>query len=650
MKKHFKALAKIFLPVVVASTTMVSCGLILSSCVKTSDGTISTSIKIEDQSPDTNEVTSGDALMLYVNVVSSKPIKYQWYVDKNDNNGWTSIQGATESSYNIASSLTQDITTATTWKYKAEIYDPDNSNVKVTSNTYSVNIKPQSTTPDPSPEPTPPSNPDSSSTAITSSSIKLNNVGQLLPSQYLKSLSDSAINTTLITQGFDTTKITNVSYTASEFNDQAGTLSILMSYTENSSTKSYTFTFTDLLKLENSGYHFEFEKANGILNLSAQEISEKVINSNASFQSFVTELGNSDINFKFRYKGIELPLDYLSLNSVSISGFNTSWFTNNKKVILTFTLQSPKINYYTKTANGSIVSNTFDYPSNLSKQTTMEFYSASDYLLNKITNNSSYTSTKYSGYYFYDITKNNAEESQLLISDTGWLGNVTTELTYDGTKYVYQPLLNTSGITSAGNGSLSINLTMEYQTGTSTNINSQTTKDVTVTGFKSYDQDSLFSNTNDVDGKFSLGCDASSYDNNISRLKVRKDAIIAKIDAMEASATSVSFTTTEVPAAIMNGLISNVMCKFSGEQLIGSTNKNYWSNDVTAIGGYYINPENTTLRYNKTDDVFQLVVSNFSISGVGINSENYATNTDDMIINITSPGASLEKLRATTTV
>lgn len=222
MKKHFRFLSKSVLASVAISSAAVSCGLILSSCTNTNsddnnnDNTGSNEIKIEDQSPDTHEVDSENGLTLYVVVQSNKPIKYQWFVDKNNNDGWTSIKDATDSSYSIPNDLIQNITTNTTWKYKVEIYDADDANIKITSNIYNVNIKPQSSTPNPSPKPdpdptpptpnpnpspspTPPTNPDNNpSTSINQSSIELKNIRQLLPSQYLSDLTSATLNRDLI--------------------------------------------------------------------------------------------------------------------------------------------------------------------------------------------------------------------------------------------------------------------------------------------------------------------------------------------------------------------------------------------------------------------------------------------------------------------
>lgn len=654
--KKIKQLNKIVLSLIVTTTSAISCGLVLSSCSSNSKDNSQTNsdVVINDESPAENELTAGEGVTLYVNVASSKTLKYQWYVDKGDNN-WSKIEGATSSSYGITSSTTEGITQSTIWKYKAEIYPEGEEENKITSKIYVVNIQPENNS-NPSPdEPiTPPTNPDNPSepstpsTSITSSSLHLKNVGQLLPSQYLTSISSATLNTELLTQNFDTTKITNVSYEVSEFDDQKGTLSILMKYTSDGNSSSYTFNFTNLLSLGTSGYNIEFENNSNVINVSAQEIASKTINNNSSFQSFVKELKDSNINFKLKLKGNELPLDYLEVSNLAISNFSTAWFTSNNKLTLSFTLQNAKINYYSKSNSSSaIIKSSFDYPSNLNKNMNIQFYSAADYLLNKITSNTSYSDTKYLDYYYYDITENNSLKAQLKITNGQWLSNVTTELTYNSKKYTYQPLLDTNITPSFyDNGILTIYLKMKYQGDSSSDISSQLSKDINVSGFKEYDENDLFANDSNTSGKFSLSCDSKNYDTNISRLKSRKNQIISEIDRLNTEEIILFDDSTIVQQAIVKTLIQSLTCNFSSSELVKSSNGEYYSNDFTAIQSYHIDDLETYLQYDRSKDVFQLVVGDFSIFAKGINGDGYATYEDSLTINITSPGNSLNKLKA----
>lgn len=675
MKKHSNHLIKALLSSLAIGSMMVSCGLTLTNCTNSDNDNNSTGnkdIKIEGQSSENNEVTSGNGLTLYINISSSKPVEYKWFVNKNNSN-WDLIKDADESSYSITSDLTQNINVETTWKYRVDICDADNSNNILVSRTYNVNIKPNQTTPNPEPSPKPepspnpsppnpspippspnpnlpPSKPNNPTTSITSSSITLKNIGQLLPSQYLSDINSLNLKLDLIIESFDKNIITETTYKVDKLDDLNGTLSVLMNYKENGNTKLYTFNFNNLLNLETNGgnYNLEFDGGTNILNLSAQEIYENKINSKNDFKKFVNDLEKSNIKFKFKNKGNELSITYLSFDSVQITGFDTTWFTTNKKLTLSFTFKNLKINYYVKDSNTNINSKSFNYPTNLKKIANMSFYSAVDYLLNKITNNPKYSSNKYSDWYYYDIKFNNSLKSQIEIADNKWLSNVLNKLTYNNKNYVYRPVISKNDIIDCSNGSLTIGIKMLEESNVKSTNYSQETKIITISGFSTYDINNLFSNSNSVDGKFSLSCQVTKYDDNIKKLKTNsvKNKIINKIDNMN-NLENLTFTNDDIPITIIKNLINSLTCNFSGIELEKEIceNETYYLNNLTAIENFYINPNSTLLKYDKKNDVFQLKISDFSIN-IGSTSNDYTTNNNDMIINITSPGNSLSKLRS----
>lgn len=305
---------------------------------------------------------------------------------------------------------------------------------------------------------------------------------------------------------------------------------------------------------------------------------------------------------------------------------------------LNFALKNPKINYYVKEPNGNLQKNSFDYPSNLNKQTTIQFFSACDYLLNKITNNPSYKTDKYADYYYYDIKLNNSLQAQTEIANGKWLSNVINELIYEDKKYVYKPELESE--VSAYTGSLDVSLRMTLVSDNNSLVTrSQRTKDVQISGFSQYDVNDLFSNDQNNKGKFSISCKTDRYDNNISILRRESSKILSEISKNTSNVVVIDSVLKE---RINKPIVDNLTCYFSGEELVKE--KGFYKNEYTAINMFDVDYLDTTLQYDRVNDVFQLVINEFSVY-----SEELEYETTDLseaiIVNITHPGTSLSKLK-----
>lgn len=143
IKKHWSLLKWASSATAVCSITAISA--LATSCVankNNSGDSQQSSISIKDESPETQNVDSDTSLELYVDAVSNVgDLTYQWYVEKNGSEGWTSISGATSNKYEITEEELSKVTSKTTWKYKVEIASAKDPKKNITKE-YSVNITP----------------------------------------------------------------------------------------------------------------------------------------------------------------------------------------------------------------------------------------------------------------------------------------------------------------------------------------------------------------------------------------------------------------------------------------------------------------------------------------------------------------------------
>lgn len=528
MKKKYSKSLKFLIPsfLILGSSAILS-SAILSSCVDNKK----TDITINNQTSDNQELNTNDenGLTLSVEAVSTQggSLSYQWFVNKNATN-WELIEGATYPTYNVSMEDIKDVSTVTTWKYKAEIYKDDDKTIKTESKVINVNIKPtenspseEETTPD-EPEETPPTTPDEdtnkpgtdsnpptnpeapekpvepspvppapeeppitenpetppnteapekpNSDVIDNNSIQLKNSAITLPSQYLTNLTDTKINESLLTTNFDTDKITGVSYTMDSFNDKDGTLSLTMNYISNSKPSTHKFEFKNLMKLdENINYQLNFVGIKDNKLISALDLVEKS-KSVDEFKNLLSEWEQLGVKSRIKANNTYIPINYLDFGSEpSITGFNNNWFIKNKLVTLGLTLKNAKIKYYYKeNANSSISTNTFN-SSRLNEKINIQLSSAVDYLQYKVTSNESYKEDKTAEEYYNEINKKGTSVIETKLVNGQWLSNVINQLTYNGMTYNYKVVVgHKTGIFLNKDKKLCVPIAVKYENTSST--------------------------------------------------------------------------------------------------------------------------------------------------------------------------------------
>lgn len=498
MKKKYSKSLKFLIPsfLVLGSSAILS-STILSSCVSNNK----TNITISSQTGINQELNTNDenGLTLSVEAISTQgnSLSYQWFVNKNTTN-WELIEGATYPTYNVSKDDIKDVNSATSWKYKAEIYQDGDKTIKTETKVITVNIKPvenssteeegesntpnqpeeetpPTTTPDdgtnkpgtdvtppdtpevpkpdekpettpptpnePStPEEIPPATPDNpTEDVITKDSVQLKNSTTTLPSQYLTNLTETKINEGLLITNFDTSKVTNVSYSVDSFNDKDGTLSLTMTYTSNARSNTHKFDFTNLMKIsEGANYQISFNGIKDNKYISALDLVEKS-NNVESFKSLLTEWDKLGVKSRIRVNNSYLSMDYFTFDSSPIiTGFNNNWFIKNRPITIKLSFKDAKIKYFYKDNKESdILSSTFN-SNTLNNTISIQLVSAVDYLQYKITSNESYTEDKTAEEYYKEINDKGTAIIEPKLVNGQWLSNVTNELTYNGQTYKYK--------------------------------------------------------------------------------------------------------------------------------------------------------------------------------------------------------------------
>lgn len=113
------------------------------------DTEVTSNITITSQSPTIQDLSTNNYLILFVNATNgtaTNDLIFDWYVSKDGSEDYSLIQGGTNNAYTITSSQLVNITTETTWKFYANVYERGNKESTIQSNTFIVNIKPDKTT------------------------------------------------------------------------------------------------------------------------------------------------------------------------------------------------------------------------------------------------------------------------------------------------------------------------------------------------------------------------------------------------------------------------------------------------------------------------------------------------------------------------
>ena len=499
-------------------------------------------------------------------------------------------------------------------------------------------LPPTSPNPKPPVTPTPPPATD----PITNYSLSITNKSSLLPSQLIN-VSNNVINSSMLTKNFDNTKITNVSYKLVSLSDKNGTISIEMSYTFNNTIKKRIFSFDNLLKINANSISLFFKKNtenNGKI-WNAYELSQQQLNTNEKVSQFLTKLKTDKLGeVQLLSNGIQIPISYLNTNSITIKNFNSSnFFTSNKKQNIDFELNNPSIKYYEVNNKAKATSNNINFPSNKNKNFNIQFYSASDYLLSKITSNTTYEDDKSADYYWGDQKYNNSSEIQTKLSNNFWLQNYKNEL--DGntfnTQYQVSLINNNNSLTNFDkSGNFDVSLRMKINNNT-TESYSETIKSIKVTNCINYPND-LFSYSSENNlNKFSFKQDETKLEFNLNLLKKHKNSILNDINVHDTKQNiQITSLRSEIIGTLMQSFKNNTKISFNNHELVKNNNNNY-QNDYIYINSFYM--DNFELWYNKTQDVFQIKFD------AAVSMSNDYESSQKITMNITTIGQSLNNLK-----
>lgn len=538
--------------------------------------------------------------------------------------------------------------------------DPENPDQGETPNEKPQPDKPSNPDPNPTPnpeQPVPPINPPTSPSPkppvtptpptatdpITNYSLSITNKSSLLPSQLIN-VNNNVINSSMLTKNFDTKKITNVSYKLISLSDKNGTISIEMSYTFNNNVKKRIFNFDNLLKINANSISLFFKKnpENNEKIWNAYKLSQQQINDNEKVSQFFEQVKTDKLGeVQLLSSGIPIPISYLNVSSITIKNFNSStFFTSNKKQNITFELNKPTIKYYEVNNQRRATSNNINFPTNKSKNFIVQFYSASDFLLNQITSNNTYRDDKFADYYWGDQKYNNSSEIQTKLSDNFWLQNYKNNL--DGntfnTQYQVSLLNNNNSLTNFDHfGNFDISLRMKINNNTNESY-SETIKTIRVTNCINYPNDLFSYSSNNNSHRFSFKQDETKLDSNLNSLKRHKQSILNEINN-HSNDSNIQITNlrSEVIGSLSQSWKNNTKISFNNEELIQNNTSNYYQNDYIYISSFYM--DDFELWYNRTQDVFQIKF-NATISM----SNDYESN-QKITINITKSNQSLENLK-----
>lgn len=307
---------------------------------------------------------------------------------------------------------------------------------------------------------------------------------------------------------------------------------------------------------------------------------------------------------------------------------------------ITFEFNNPKIKYYETNNNLKLNHSYINFPTNKAKSFNLQFYSAADFLLNKITNNPTYVDDKYSDYYWGDQKFNNSANIDHKLSDQAWLSNYSTNINGNTQNTRYQVVLNDNNSLTDfdSNGNFNISLKMKINNNENYNY-SRRIKIIKITNCIKYPNDLFSYNGENNQNKFSFKQNVEKLDNNLNSLKKHKTQILNDINTNNQNKVKITSLRLEIIGYLSRSWKSNMIISFNNNELTNNTSNgnNYYSNEYIYIDLFSI--DDCELWYDKDIDIFQI---KFNAS---IKMSNIYDSTQKITVNITKKGQSLENLK-----
>lgn len=496
------------------------------------------------------------------------------------------------------------------------------------------------------PTPTPPKPDKPFESVINQNSLSIKGIeSKILPSMLLDEKKQN-IDISKFEKNYNYNSITSETFTLIELDDLKGVISFEMSYQSigTNNKKKFIFKFNNLMKISKSSSFYLYFKQDGNSFLSAYEYAKQLNGNKNNIEKFLEFIKLLEKENKNKFAIIsgsgDIPLDYLTFHSYSLSGWKESWFTSSSQLPIKYSLKDVKVKYYQKNVNrSSINESTINFPSNVLKEFTVNFCSAPDYVTHNIILNSEFNEQKTSDYYWGDNRFNNSTQIGLKLSTNAWLKNYNESLDGSGTKYKVVLSDSSEAVSVLSNKDLSVNVRVKVEDNSSNTVYSTLSKTLIISNIKKIVDDPFSYDSTAIENKFSFNQKTEKLDFNLKILEDDKESIKSFISDKNGQIDITSLLKNATKEKLKPSVSNGMEALFNGKTLTknNSTKAEYYYNDDIFVESVGYNQNSFKYFYHKEQDVFQVKI----IPTVELSTSYRSSNP--ITVNITKPKASLSK-------
>lgn len=451
-------------------------------------------------------------------------------------------------------------------------------------------------------------------TVINNNSLTIKgNKSDILPSMLLTNNKEN-IDISKFNKYYNEELFKDIEYKLISLDDWVGSISFEMTYRiiKSNTVKTHKFNFSGLMKMQDiDNFNISFQTVDTFLN--AYEYSKNTFN----ISDFLNKLFNEKPYFLINNK--KFLLSYLDFsknisNNFECYGWNDSWFNTANKLTLRYVIKNLTISYYQKSdTDSNVIKKEKSISNNKIDALIVNFYSGLDYLLNNIIVNSSYRENMLNEYYWGDFDYNNGVKVYQNLVNNKWINNFSETL--PGTNLKYKIILSADEkgkmiFVDERTGDLIVNIKTTISDNSnivSTNIKRLHISNIEKIGNNPFHYDDQSVNNN----KFKISLKNESFSSFMNELRLRRLQISHKIE--NGRNNEIKFTTNDLGNELpkLNELvIKNMKVMFNNQELSEKNlpNKKYFSNSDIYVKGITFEKEKFEYSYNKTKDVFQVLL------------------------------------------